>query len=345
MGKAALIKSCLCMTPFLLLATGCNRPLSEMAQVSIKTPSLSGPGAGNGAQSLELPTNKKVCFGVNVTGPGITDKASGTATCAPKFGIVSGFVAEGTELIVIVPTGTDRKFELMVYLADVGAACPTYGDEFITGSQATKIFMSGTTSGVTLTNDDPVKVTLDFPGGAKPLARSIAGSCDGSSLKAKLYSNGDLVDAVTESVLAASSATNESAYLTPVADALGIGVISSGGLVNMSSASQNIKVPDEVFSVTRKPDTGDFYGLQHDGQIVRLTLSGATFSASIPSSSTCPFAVTNCQIPLWIQSISAGYGTDLYGLDHSGAVHSMTAAGPVATGTSVEAQVTQVSYY
>lgn len=307
---------------------GCTRPENASSKISIKT-----PGAQAIRAAAAFPPGKKVCYGVNVTGVGIVGGAG--LTCSGS-GISAGFVPENSELIVEVPKGSKREFELFVFLAEPADNCP----EFSTSLDKLKLFSTGKAVADTEAAEMSLEIQSVFPGATNSLATL---SCNSpSGLKAKLMSNGDLLDA-GDVLLAASSPVAEGAWTSPFADSLGVGVLSSGGYVNI--ASDNLKIPDSVFSVTRKPDDGLYYGLQHDGQIVKLVRDGSEFQMSAVAAGACPFAVTNCQVPVWMQSISAGYGTELYGLDHGGGIHKLTATGPVETGVSVDPSVSQVSYY
>lgn len=314
----------------------CVRPNAELTKVSIKTPTLD---LGNGAQGVALPSGKKVCYGVNVTGPGIADSKS-TPTCEVSVGVFSGWVAEGKSLNVEVPKGESRQFDLFVYLAEAGTECPAFATSQLSGADASRVIPSGKTAGVNLMADSAtVKIELNFPGAQA----SIAGTCSNQAgLKAKLYSSGELIDAITGVALPGENVTTEYAYLSPLSDVLRIGRISSGGIINIGT--NDIEVPAYVSSVTRKPDTGDYYGLMADGQIVKLSGS-SMMTAEILNASNCPFAAADCRVPVWMQSISAGYQTELYGLDHGGNILKISGSGVDPVGTVVTPNVTQVSYY
>lgn len=319
---------------------GCTRPTLDRSNVIIKTPVL-----GGSESSLEnaLPANKKACYAINVNAADITSAPVGPVGCGLRLGQASGFVPEGAELTVEVTKGQNRNFELLVYLAEASEACPSLGSETFSVSNTNKIYMSGKAQNVNIANDaEVVKIALDFPGESQSIASVLSCSAGASGLKAKLLSNGDL-HSPTDTLLAGSSAINEGMYQTPIVDTLGIGLITSGGVVNI--ASSNVIAPSWVYSVTRKPDSGIFFALKHDGKIVQLQPSSGQFLEVSLDSSNCPFDVTDCRVPVWMQSISAGYGKDIFALDHSGQIHKMTLTGPVSTGLNVGPTVTQVSYY
>lgn len=118
-----------------------------------------------------------------------------------------------------------------------------------------------------------------------------------------------------------------------------------GGLVTGSSSNfidaENISVKSEVYSLTVKPDTQVVYGLLQGGQIVQVDRTTGGYIEP----ATCPFNVTNCQVPAWMQSVSAGLAGNLYGLDHSGNVYRLEAAASFDLNVKVGAHIQQVSFY
>lgn len=310
---------------------GCTR-LESKSKVSIQMPDRAALQRSIKKQ-VALPTDKKICFGINVTGSGIPTTPG--ISCGGT-GLYAGFVGENETLVVgEVPRG-EQKFELLVYLQNLSDPCPQFDlGTMSTDANKARLFSSGTST-ATISGDTTVTINVDFPGANSPLTSSCWG------LKAKLLASGDLLDA-NGTVLAGSSPVVEGAFKTPFDDVLAIGMFSSGGFVNI--ASDNIKVPESIHSLTRKPDTGVFYGLRQDGTIVKLNLSSGAFSEEEISPAACPFLVTNCQVPLWMQSISAGYSKDLFGLDHAGTIYSLKDTGPAELPINVGPFVTQVSYY
>lgn len=65
---------------------------------------------------------QKLCFAVNVKGPGIVSAPA--ATCDVERGIVAGSVGPGGELSVEVELGLERSFELYAFLKQGSEACP-----------------------------------------------------------------------------------------------------------------------------------------------------------------------------------------------------------------------------
>jgi hypothetical protein len=107
----------------------------------------------------------------------------------------------------------------------------------------------------------------------------------------------------------------------------------------------SVELPEEIFSLTLKPgsdsNAGKYYGLLHSGQIVEVNTSSGSYSEP----TTCPFDVTNCMVPEWMQSISAGYGKELYGLDHGGNVYLIKQSDVVSMSVTFPENITQISFY
>lgn len=295
---------------------------------------------------VALPANKKACFGVHVSGSGIAPSSYGGA-CGPAVGIVSGFVPENSELTIMVPKGSNRKFELLVYLAETSASCPSIEAAISDSSSPTKTYSSGVVDNVDVNKDQQdLAITLNFPGESQSLAVSgyaQPASCSSGQLRASLLSNGDWIDS-TNTVLALSSETNMSGWVTAIGDFFGIGVASSGSTMLAGSANQ-VALPENVRSFSRKPDTGVLYGLLENGRIVQITISGATSTFTELTAANCPFAAADCMIPEWMQSMSVGFDKNMFALDHGGSIYKIENTGPVATGVSVEPYVNQVSFY
>lgn len=303
-------------------------------------PNLSGE---NSSQSL--PAGKKACYGVHVTGAGITSMPQ---TCGAQLGIYSGFVEEGGTLSLEVPRGDGRAFELIAYLVPSSETCPAWTESFgSTTTQLQSTYSVGKTLGVKLTEvEQSVAISYSFPGEANHLnaTQGLVGCVE--KLKGVLYSNGDVEDS-SGNIVTGSAPMIESFYRTSLTtDVFGLGFLTSSGLLNFE-ASAPLDIPPYVRSVTRKPDTGAIYGLVGEGQIVSIAWisNGATTITEL-TAANCPFAVDNCQVPVWLQSISAGYFKELYGLDHAGNIYQLY-SGAVAQPTTdtVPENVTQVSYY
>lgn len=322
------------------ISVGCTRPDAELkSKISISIPKSEGPIS----QGATIPADKKACYGVKVSGPGISPMPQ---TCGADLGIYGGFVEEGGVLSLDVPKGDSRTFDLVIYLAGAGEPCPAWTQSFgaYTG-QLKSTYLAGRTEGVSLKNaDETVAIALNFPGVGSDLAtaQGLVGCIN--RLKGRIFSNGDVLDSAGN-LLAGSSPVNEYFFWSPMSDIYGIGFITSGGLLNLGSGAP-LEIPPFVYSVTRKPDNGVMYGLIGDGQIVSLSPSGSVALVNELSGANCPFAVDNCHVPAWMQSISAGFGSELFSLDQGGNIYQLGFGGTVtSTGDQVEPSVTHVSYY
>lgn len=320
-----------------VLMVSCQRVTGGRSKISIPI--------SDSLSAQTIPVGKKACYGVNVEGPGIA--LGSAATCGKAVGLTAGFVPEGGVLQLDIPKGSSRKFEVFMFLVDATADCPAFGEGFFatTGNTAST-YLAGTTEGVSLVNDvETVTVSVSFPGVANTLASSLNASCAANAaLKAQLFSNGDVVDPSGNPLGNFSSPLNESFYTTGLSDPLGIGVITAGGVLNFYTATETL-IPPQVTSLTRKPDDGRLFGMLQDGQIVEISISAGVGYYTALTAANCPFSVAGCQVPVWMQSISAGFGTALYSLDHGGNIYSLATGVPVQTGETVPEYVTQVSYY
>lgn len=236
---------------------------------------------------------------------------------------------------------------MIAYLVNENENCPEWNASFGAYlSQLQNTYVVGMTSGVSLqNNDESVTISYEFPGVANNISevKGLMGCLN--KLKASVFSNGDVVD-FNGNVLSGSRPINAGFYQTEFSnDSLSIGYITSGGILNLGGPLA-VKIPEYVRSLTRKPDTGLFYGIIGEGQVVNISISAGVASVINLTASNCPFAVDNCMVPAWMQSISAGFSSELYGLDHGGNIYSLQSSGAaVSTGDSVSPAVTQVSYY
>lgn len=327
-----------------LLLFACTRPTSDRIDSSKVSFTIPKGLSGLSVQGVSLPADKKACYGVKVTGPGIVPMPQ---QCGANLGVYSGFVAEGESLALEVPKGDSRVFELVVYLTGLNDACPLWNENF--GSSTTQLqstYIAGKAENIKLDQaEHTVVINFDFPGVANSVnaTQGLAGCVN--KLKGQIYSNGDIEDA-SGVLLSGSSEINEGFFSTNItSDIFGIGYITSGGILNIGSPTP-VEIPPYVYSVTRKPDSGVMYGLVGDGKIVSISISGGFATVTELTSANCPFSVTNCKVPEWMQSISAGFASEIYGLDHGGNIYQLGTGGVVTqTGDTVPESVTQVSYY
>jgi hypothetical protein len=339
---------------FILAMTtiACERSTSDVSSVKFKTPNRYEIMNQKGLTSFATPSTGKLCYGISVTGPGLPV----SSFCGEQTGSVAGFVAEGQELSIDLPKGSDRKFSLYAYFVDQSEQCPDWGAPASDLSQWGSIYSAGSVAGVNLVNDTET-VTIDYN-----LATSSVGDqssltqCKGSSypgggqLYSMLLSNGDVIASNLEKFandhsnptweslsMVISGNQNLWVYLT---NAFEYFFESDSGAVGSSTTTYGaVNLPAYIRSLTQKPDSlGRYFGLLEDGKVVEV--DEQTGVASVPSA--CPFST--CQVPVWIQSISAGKGTKLYGLDHAGNLYEITSTGLVDIVTLSPA-VVQVSFY
>jgi hypothetical protein len=155
----------------LIFSLGCTRKGASLSNISIRTPVQGMSGT--------LPGDRIACYGVSVRGPNIPE--SGPSTCSPNLGVVSGFVKSGQTLQVQVPKGDQRIFDVYLFLENVGqnVPCPQMGNHFA-ANQLGKIYFMGSTSNVTLTQDQQVvTVETTYPGDDQTIIAqfSYPGSC------------------------------------------------------------------------------------------------------------------------------------------------------------------------
>lgn len=100
---------------------GCTRPEAESTDVRILLPSAS---QAQKVSSLAAVPYARLCFVANVRGDGIQAKVS---ACKVGNGIVSEPRAPGEEIVVQVPVGEKRVFEIYGFLRDaVTDTCPPF---------------------------------------------------------------------------------------------------------------------------------------------------------------------------------------------------------------------------
>ena len=197
------------------------------------------------------------------------------------------------------------------------------------------MYLGGTASGVNLSKEEEVlSLSLVFPGSANTVfAAYNMASCSGaSSLRARLDSSGNIIEA--NGTLNQSFGILESFWRNLTGQ---VTAVSSSNFVSPVDTS----IRPDIFSLTMKPDTQKVYGLLAGGQIVEMDIVSDVYSVPSP----CPFNVTNCQVPEWMQSISAGKGTDLFSIDHSGNVYLIEGSNPVDLVQNVGPHTQQISFY
>lgn len=157
---------------------GCERPFQKGSSLTIQVPrSLNKVGP-----LATLPSNRKACFGVNVTGPGIVSQTPNS--CSPTTGTLAGYVEAGQSMIVTVAKGTERKVELYIYLQPEGQSqsCHELTSSFST-SQITNTYLVASQEHVDTTTDTTVDLTVNFPGLTQHLVQQLQlpSSCAGTT--------------------------------------------------------------------------------------------------------------------------------------------------------------------
>ncbi|MCB0419810.1 MAG: hypothetical protein KDD61_02380 [Bdellovibrionales bacterium] len=165
------------LTLTVITLAGCTRDKSSSSQIRL----VFSKDTTQKIQSLSsFPTDKKVCYGVNVNGPGISEfQANG---CSPKLSVYTGFIeASSGEITLNVPSGENRNLELFAYLAEISEACPLWqNSEQVKQMDYSKVFKTGSTTGILIGSEEQiVEVTSVFPGEANHLVqeRQLATNC------------------------------------------------------------------------------------------------------------------------------------------------------------------------
>ncbi len=162
----------LVLTLSIFIVLGCSRPMDEKSHSSI---SIQVPNALNKVGAMAaIPSDRKACYGVNVTGPNIPTKKGNS--CSPVTGIIAGFAEPGATIEAQVPKGKNRVVELLVYLLPSGdtSSCPAFGVAMTT-AQTTNTFSVAKVYNIDMLNDvTVVEVTADFPGLTNHIAQQQA---------------------------------------------------------------------------------------------------------------------------------------------------------------------------
>lgn len=160
----------------LLNISACSRAGNKDSHSSlvIQTPTRQQLSKSGVSAFAALPTDRKICYGVSIKGPGIEGFPG--SSCAPATGIVGGFVEEGTPLEVFVNRGENRTIELYLFTLPVGStsACPGMGQN-LQGPGLTSTYLIGSKTGVSILNDvETVEITVSFPGLASSVATQMS---------------------------------------------------------------------------------------------------------------------------------------------------------------------------
>lgn len=285
------------------VSSGCTREMDKKAsKVTLRLPSAQGKTIG--AQSIDMTTT---CFAVNIYGEGINTSPN---SCGITVGVYSGMTKGNGNIELDVPKGSNRTIELIRYdLANASDACPTSFDPSnCSDISMCAMYRSGEALNVD-TTDDEVLVTIILDSSATA-SYSSAELCSSGAIKALLTSGGAVTDSTGYNLIA-SNARHSSVSM----NGSSIETWDDSG-----SSNFGLTVPAYVRSITRKPDSQQLYGLLTNNEVVHLDGSGGQSALT-----SCPFET--CTIPKWIQSISAGFGKNLYGIDAGGGVYKITSTG------------------
>lgn len=153
----------------LILIAGCGRKVSNLSTISIHAPDSANSSGKVGAMAA-MPVNRKACYGISVTGPGISGHEA--SACSPQTGVVAGFIEGGGLIEAQVERGTGRDIKLFVFLQNVGEdlPCPSMGATFL-GTQLAQIFLVGNATGIELSQDvQTITIEANFPGETQNIA-------------------------------------------------------------------------------------------------------------------------------------------------------------------------------
>ncbi len=155
---------------------GCQRDKpGGSSTITIQVPRAANTAnktGGVGAMSA-LPTDRKVCYGINVSGPGINGESGNS--CSPPTSIRAGFVEPGSEVSVSVPKGSNRVVHLFAFLGEPGqtSPCPEFASN-LSPSQLVHTYKIGTATNIDISADQTVvEITADFPGLSNHIAAQL----------------------------------------------------------------------------------------------------------------------------------------------------------------------------
>lgn len=108
---------------------GCTRSIDpEKTVINLRMPSELRLAAKADIMAA-LPSGRKLCYAVNVTGPGIDNAGD---QCGVSRGLMLGFVESGNSVAVEIKPGADRRIALYAYLMGHGetGTCPAIPPSF-----------------------------------------------------------------------------------------------------------------------------------------------------------------------------------------------------------------------
>ncbi len=135
-----------------------------MVSLTIAAPSTKPLNSKMGTLEKQLPTDRKICYAVSVSGPGIEKSAANP--CSPELSMTAGFVEPGKLIEVLVPKGDGRRIELYMFLQKVGenTSCPFMASP-LPPVLLKQTYLLGKVEGVSLQKDsEEIEVPFSFSG-------------------------------------------------------------------------------------------------------------------------------------------------------------------------------------
>jgi hypothetical protein len=161
----------------MFIMLGCQRsPSNVHSKMSIRVPDAANrlnKTGGVGAMSA-MPSDRKVCYGVNVTGLGVTGTPA--TNCSPATGLLGGFVDAGGSIEMQVTRGSKRTVELYAYLESPGqnSPCPKAIGP-LPATDLAQIYKVGAAYNVDMSADETtVEILAEFPGLPNNIAQELA---------------------------------------------------------------------------------------------------------------------------------------------------------------------------
>ncbi len=160
----------------LLVLAGCDRGAKkDSSSIVIQAPNAGNPYTKTGGVGAlaAMPTDRKVCYGVNVTAPDIAVTAPNE--CSFRAGLLAGFVEPGATVELSVPKGSGRKVELYAFLQAVGEnlPCPVLGPT-LPADKLVSTYLVGVAEGINLQGDQvSVSIHASFPGLSQNIAQTL----------------------------------------------------------------------------------------------------------------------------------------------------------------------------
>jgi hypothetical protein len=165
---------------------GCQREgKKNSSSISIVVPPAANSHnktGGIGSMST-MPSDRKACYGVIISGPGLTPQPANA--CSPPAAIRAGFVEPGATIEISVPKGSNRTVELFAFLQASGLdqPCPAFNPS-LSAAQIAATYKLDSVSSIDMSGE-VTRVTLNanFPGVANnyAVAMGLPATCTADS--------------------------------------------------------------------------------------------------------------------------------------------------------------------